>query len=338
MLSSHRIPNQPGSYMQKRPLGNTGDLVSIVGFGGAAISGEGGGYGFGDISEQEALRLLSKSRELGVTLYDTAPVYGYGLSEERIGKAFKGCRDQVFIVSKCGVTWRENRRIYCDNSPSVVLSMFEESLKRLGSDYIDLYMVHWPDSRVDVRRTVDVLKALQDDGKIRHIGLSNFSAKDVVLAQEAASITVLQSEFSALVSQAETELFPLCRSAGLGFLGWGTLDKGILSGRLTNEREKARAFDRNDVRSWAPWWKKQDRAAKYHAVVGLKSYLDTVGCSLLSFALGYVLSYNELSSALCGVRSSSQLESLVEALEEIPDPQVQAEGVKIVNQYLFKAL
>ena len=113
-------------------------------FGGAAISGEGGGYGFGDISESAAIDLLKEAYDLGFTIFDTAPIYGFSLSEKRMGKAFKSMRDKVFIVSKSGVTWNESKRVDMTNDPKVARLMLEQSLRDLESDYIDLYMIHWP--------------------------------------------------------------------------------------------------------------------------------------------------------------------------------------------------
>ena len=126
-----------------------GRPVSAIGFGGAAISGEGGGYGFGDMSETEAQTLLGHSWELGINLYDTAPIYGFGLSEERLGKYLP--KDAI-IVTKGGVDWHSTRRVNMTNDPKVIERMFLESLKRLKREYIDVYMIHWPDKNVDIRR------------------------------------------------------------------------------------------------------------------------------------------------------------------------------------------
>jgi len=153
-------------------------------FGGAAISGEGGGYGFGDINENDSIELLNSAYDKGIRIFDTAPIYGFGLSEVRMGKAFKQTRDKVFIVSKSGVTWGENKRVDMTNDPVVTTKMLEQSLRDLQSDYIDLYMIHWPDTRVDIRRPLEVLAKAKHQGKIKHIGLCNTNIADLEKGSE----------------------------------------------------------------------------------------------------------------------------------------------------------
>ena len=210
--------------------------VSVIGFGGASISGEGGGYGFGQITEEETFVLLRKSFERGITLFDTAPVYGFGLSEKRIGKAFAANRDQIVITSKGGVTWDSNKRIGIDNSPKVIQKMLEQSLKDLNTDYIDLYMIHWPDKNVDIRRPLEYLSRAKDEKKILGIGLCNSSVDDIARAIEVDRIEVLQSELNLFSAKAFDSLVRTIREQKMGFMSWGTLDKGILTGRVTPDR------------------------------------------------------------------------------------------------------
>lgn len=129
-------------------------------FGGASISGEGGGYGFGDISKDNAISVLHHALERGIKVYDTAPIYGFGESERRIGEAFKNKREHAFIISKCGVTWHDSKRVNMTNDPVTTKKMIEQSLRDLSTDYIDLYMVHWPDKNTDIRHTLEVLSLI----------------------------------------------------------------------------------------------------------------------------------------------------------------------------------
>lgn len=285
-----------------------------LGFGGASISGEGGGYGFGDIPENEAITLLQASLDLGITLYDTAPIYGFGLSEQRIGKAFKKNREKVFIVSKCGVTWHENKRVDMNNSPEVAERMLEQSLRDLQSDYIDLYMIHWPDQKVDIRRPMEVLAKAKHQGKIRHIGLCNTFVEDLNKAREIEKVEVVQCSYSFLDRRVEEELFPSLREKSLSFMGYGTFEKGILTKRVN----KTRQFDKTDCRSWAPWWKASNKDQKMDLVSKIAPEVEKSGYSMLEVALGYVLSQNEVSSALCGARNLEQLKSLVKAYSHLP--------------------
>lgn len=276
-----------------------------ISFGGAAISGEGGGYGFGVMSENNAIELLHYSFDQGIRIFDTAPIYGFGLSEKRIGLAFAKNRDQVFIVSKCGVDWHDNQRVNMTNDPKVAEKMLERSRQDLQSDYIDLYMIHWPDAKVDIRRTLEVLAKAQEQHKIKYIGLCNTTIEDLEKAKEVARIEVVQAEFNYFEKKNE-ELFPYLKEHNISFMSWGTFDKGILTGRVTAERK----FDQEDCRSWAPWWKSSPKNKKFEEVERIKSSLKE-GESLVHFALKHNLSYPEVTSLICGFRSADQLRDIV---------------------------
>jgi myo-inositol catabolism protein IolS len=287
--------------------------VSQVGFGGGAISGEGGGYGFGAISESDAIDLLHASFDAGINLFDTAPIYGFGESERRIGKAFKSCREKVFIVSKSGVTWDRNRRVDMNNDPRVTSAMLEQSLRDLQTEYIDLYMIHWPDPRVDIRRPMEVLAEALDQQKIRSIGLSNTNLQDYQGASSVAPVSVFQAEYNLFCRNPEQQILPLSEQQNIGFMSWGTLDKGIITGRVTADRK----FDSYDARSRAPWWKSEDRTWKYNAMTELNHKLVELEHTGLELALSAVLSNPVVSTALCGPRSISQLDTLIGSLNNM---------------------
>lgn len=290
-------------------------------FGGAAISGEGGGYGFGDISESDSIELLHLSYERGLRIFDTAPIYGFGLSEIRMGKAFKEKREDVFLVSKSGVTWGDNKRVDMSNDPKVTTRMLEQSLRDLQSDYIDLYMIHWPDARVDIRRPMEVLAKAKSQGKIKHIGLCNTNLEDLEKSAEIERVEVVQSEFNFFQKSAATALFPYLKQHEISFMSWGTLDKGILTGRVDEKRK----FESSDCRSWAPWWKNADNKPKFLAMKKIWPLLDQHQKNGLSLALGHNLNYPELSVALCGVKNKEQLASLFSALENLPSKELLSE-------------
>ena len=292
-------------------------------FGGAAISGEGGGYGFGDISEEAAIDLLKEAYDKGIRIFDTAPIYGFGLSEIRMGKAFKNLREKVFLVSKSGVTWHENKRVDMTNDPAVAQKMIEQSLRDLQTDYIDLYMVHWPDKNVDIRKTMEVLSKAKHEGKIKHIGLCNTYVEDLNKAFEVDRVEVVQSEFNFFTNAfVRQELFPYLKEKNISFMSWGTLDKGILTGRVDEARK---TYDKSDCRSWAPWWKEADNHEKFLAMKKLWPRLDETHHNGLELALAHNLSFPELSVAICGAKSSEQLKTLFKALENLPTKELMAE-------------
>lgn len=288
------------------------DQYGKFAFGGASISGEGAGYGFGDITKEDSISLLKYAYDRGVRIFDTAPIYGFGESEKRIGEAFKGNRDKVFIVSKSGVTWHENMRVDMTNDPVVTQKMLEQSLRDLQSEYIDLYMVHWPDERVDIRKTVEVLAKAKLAGKIKHIGLCNTSVEEFKLASEVDKIEVIQSQFNFFEQDVKKDIFPIVKENDLSFMSWGTLDKGILTGRVNRNRK----FDKSDCRSWAPWWKAMDKDSRYDIVERMKPALEKHEMSGLDFAIHFNLSHDELSTVLCGARNQEQLDGVLKSLEK----------------------
>ncbi|MBT7609713.1 MAG: hypothetical protein HN576_08145 [Bacteriovoracaceae bacterium] len=297
-----------------------------LGFGGAAISGEGGGYGFGDISEQDAINLLHCALERGVKVFDTAPIYGFGLSEKRMGKAFKGRRDDAFLISKSGVSWHENQRINMTNDPKETEKMLHQSLKDLQTEYIDLYMIHWPDERVDIRKPMEVLAKAKHDGKIKYIGLCNTFEEDCDKALEIDSIDVLQCQMNFFEREVEEKLFKYMNKNEMSFMSWGTLDKGI----LTKPIEEKPKYDKSDCRSWAPWWKKADNTHKFESLKKISPMLKEHGHTMLELALGHNLSHKEVSMILCGAKSIKQLEGLFTAMDNRPAQTILDEASSLI--------
>lgn len=290
-----------------------GRPVSVIGFGGAAVSGEGGGYGFGNMTESEAEVLLKQSWELGINLYDTAPIYGFGLSEERFGKYLP--KDAI-IVSKAGVDWHPTKRVNMSNDPKVVEKMLLESLKRLKRESIDIYMIHWPDKKIDIRLPLEVLRKYQEKSVISQIGLCNTNLEDLTKAQEIVSISCLQSELNVL----NTKAFDYLKDEWKKYfsMGWGTLDKGILSGRVTEKRK----YDASDARSWAPWWNKKEVVKKIERVKELETILNDYNISLTNFCLHFNLNLYGISSCLIGLKSKADLVEMTSNLQNIPKVEI----------------
>ena len=300
--------------MKYRSFGKLDVEVSVVGMGAAAISGEGGGYGFGHITEADSISLVHAAQDAGINLFDTAPIYGFGMSERRLGKALQGeRRDRAFIVSKSGITWDQSQNVRLDNSPKTTQSMLEQSLRDLGTDHIDLFLVHWPDEGTDIRATVEVLVKAREAGKIRAFGLSNTNSQELALAAEIAVPEVLQAQLNLFENGPVDELFPHVRESSMGFMSWGTLDKGILTGRVNQERK----FDKVDVRSHAPWWTSADHGPRYKAMESIVPRLEKAGHSGLELALSHVLAHPEVSTALCGMRNMKQLETACAAANNL---------------------
>ena len=281
--------------------------LPVITFGGASISGEGGGYGFGAMSESEAEKLLKRAWEQGINLFDTAPIYGFGLSEERLGKYLP---KEAMIISKSGVDWHETKRVNMTNSPVHTERMLHESLKRLKRDVIDIYMIHWPDTKYDIREPLAVLKKAQEEGKIKHIGLCNTNLEDLTRAREICQVEVIQSELNLFNSGAFDCLKEEWKETFS--MSWGTFDKGILTGRVTKERK----YDKSDSRHSAPWWNKKDVLKKIERTEQLKNILPEFGLSLQEFCLHYNLYYYGLSTVLIGFKSEADIVQMTSNLQQ----------------------
>jgi aryl-alcohol dehydrogenase-like predicted oxidoreductase len=208
--------------------------------------------------------------------------------------------------------------------------MLENSLKNLRTEYIDIYMIHWPDKNIDIRKPMEYLSRAKEYGTIKTIGLCNTFEDDFNKAREIDRIDALQAECNLFNPLPFKSLQSILIEHKVGFMSWGTLDKGILTGRVTPER----TFDSVDARAWAPWWKHADRSPKYSAMKKINSLLEENNHTGLELALGYVLQFRELSTALCGMRSIEQLESAVKALTNLPDKAILDEARSIAEEEL----
>lgn len=290
--------------MQDKVLGHI-----PMGFGGAALSGEGGGYGFGPMSEKEAQALLSSAWEMGIRLFDTAPIYGFGLSEKRMGQYLP---KDAYIVTKGGVDWHPNMRVNMSNAPSVMEKMIVESLKRLNRP-ISMYMIHWPDPKVDIQDALSVVKKFQDKGDIQEIGLCNTHPSDLLRANEVCKISGLQSEIN-LFNHTNLDFV----TDDILSMSWGSLDKGILSGRVNQTRK----YEASDARSWAPWWNKKEVVKKVERVQALKLLLKAHDLNLTHFALQFIATYKRVKFPLVGAKNIPDLENVFKHLTTPISPEL----------------
>ena len=197
--------------------------LSKVTLGGASLSEDGRGYGFGSLNNITSEKLIRASLDRGINIIDTAPIYGFGESEKKIGLALGSSRHNVHIISKCGVRWHENMRVDMTNDPKLCIEQLEDSLRRLKTDYIDIYMIHWPDKKKDILETLEALEVEKRKGKIRFLGLCNTNNNDLEKACSEFQIDFLQSEAN-LFNNSFSELNT---SGDIFKMSWGTFDKGI---------------------------------------------------------------------------------------------------------------
>ncbi len=206
-----------------------------------------GGWMWGGSDQREAIATIHAALNQGINLIDTAPVYGFGASEEIVGAALDGVRAQTVIATKTGLEWRDGK-IYRNATGERILREVDDSLRRLRTDYIDIYQVHWPDPLVPVEETAEAMRSLYEQGKIRAIGVSNFSVAQIERFRKVAPLHVLQPPYNLFERGIEAEILPYCQANGIATLGYGALCRGLLSGRMRPDT----VFHGDDLRGVDP--------------------------------------------------------------------------------------
>ena len=291
--------------MEQISLGNSSLKTSRIGLGTWAI----GGWMWGGTSEAESIATIRAAVDRGITLIDTAPAYGFGRSEELVGKALAegGLRNGVQIATKVGLNWRDGS-VYRDSRPVRIRTEIEDSLRRLRTDVIDLYQVHWPDLEAPLAETARTLEDLRRAGKIRAIGVSNYSPAQLDTFRAIAKLDAVQSPYNLFEREIDADVLPYARHTRLAVLSYGALCRGLLSGRMT----ATTTFEGDDLRKVDPKFQ-SPRFQQYLAAVEelRRMARERFGKSVLALALRWVLDQGP-TIALWGARRPEQLEPLAE--------------------------
>ncbi|NJB93200.1 aldo/keto reductase [Xanthomonas arboricola] len=285
--------------MKKISIG--GLEVSRIGLGAMSMSGY---YNIGHGSEEESIRTIHRAIDIGVTHIDTAEIYGPFVNEELVGKAIKGKRDRVVLATKFGLLSHANsgpRTL--DSSPGNIKTAVEGSLKRLGTDYIDLYYQHRVDPGTPIEQVVDTLKDLVTQGKIRHIGLSEASPATIRRAHAVHPISALQTEYSLWTRDPEAELLPLLRELGVGFVPYSPLGHGFLTGEI---RSPADLSD-DDWRKTNPRFTGENFQRNLRIVDEVKSVADEVGATPAQIALAWLLAQGDDIAPIPGTKRVARM-------------------------------
>ena len=222
--------------MQKKKLGNSDMDLTPIGFGAWAIGGGDWQYGWGPQDDADSIAAIHKALELGINWIDTAAAYGLGHSEEMVARALKGTSYKPYVFTKCGLVWGEKREI--ENSLKQIRREVEESLRRLQVEAIDLYQIHWPKPDEEVEEAWAVMADLKKQGKVRWIGVSNFSASQMERAMKIAPITSNQPPYSMLNRAIEAEVLPFSEKHNIGTINYAPMHSGLLTGAMTKERDR----------------------------------------------------------------------------------------------------
>ena len=299
--------------MQYRNFGNSDLLTSVIGFGGWPM---GRGH-YGAFDEGEVVRAIHAAIDSGITLFDTAAVYGWGEGERLLGKALDGKRDRVVLVSKGGLDWSEPGASSERNSSREHLTQgLEESLRNLNTDYLDLYLIHWPDESRPFAEPMEAFAGFQRDGKIRHGGVSNFSAEQLSESLETFPIVCDQVGYHLFDFRPESEIFPFCRERGIGVMAYGSLAHGLLTGTMTPDT----TFEADDWRRTLtafgqPLFQGDTFLENLLKVDDLTDLAADRGRSVAQLALAWVISNPVVTVALVGARRPEEIEENVAAAD-----------------------
>ena len=300
--------------------------VSRVGLGTWAI----GGSEWGKVSESDGIAACLAIFEHGINLIDTAPIYGYGRSEEIVGKAMRqhGHREQFYVATKAGLEWNE-RGVFANSEPARLRQEFEDSLRRLGTEYVDLYQIHWPDTTIPVELAAEVLLALYEAGRIRAIGVSNFSVAQMDVFRSVAPLHSNQPPYNIFERAIDDEVLPYCRKHSIAVLTYSSLCRSLLAGRLRRDTE----FSEDDVRRVDPKFQPPRYEQYLKAVERLGAFArERYGKTVLELAARWVLDRPGVSAALLGAKRPEQLKAVDGIFGWKLDSAAMAEIDTIVNE------
>lgn len=295
--------------MRTRTLGWTGEKLSVIGFGAWAIGGGGWEYGWGPQDDADSIRAIHAALDVGVNWIDTAAVYGLGRSERVVAKALEGRRDKVFVATKCALVWDESGKISGRIKAESVRRECEDSLRRLNTDVIDLYQIHWPNPDTEIEEGWGAIQDLVREGKIRYAGVSNFSVAQMERAGVIAPVASLQPPYHLLRRDIETEILPYCGVQNIGVVAYSPLASGLLTGKF--DRARIDALPDEDWRKrFSENYREPKLTPNLAFVDDLRAIAADEGRSVGQLAVAWVLRRPEVTSAIVGARNERQVNEL----------------------------
>ena len=294
--------------MEYRKFGQTGVDISAIGFGCWEIGG-----GYGSIEEADFIKAINRALEIGINSFDTAEAYGFGASEKSLAKALGSRRKDAVITTKYGVGYPDAPN-YRDSTRKRVMESIEKSLKALNTDYVDVYLIHWPDRNVPFEEPMRALDDLVKQGKVRAVGLSNFKLNEIEACMNTRRVDVVQYCWNMFDRRMQKEIFPYCRENKIGVMAYGSLAYGMLTGTLSEEK----TFEKNDWRSkrgqlgninlFQHLFGPDHFLKNLRAVEELKGVAKRYNKTLPQLALNWTLSNPVISTALVGCRNPGEVD------------------------------
>lgn len=297
-----------------RTLGNSDLQLTAIGFGAWAIGGGNWEFGWGPQDDDESIEAIHRALDLGINWIDTAAVYGLGHSEEVVARAIKShSGPKPLVFTKCERRWRSDRSIYKSLKADSLAEELEGSLRRLGVEAIDLYQIHWPEPDEEIEEGWETLARFREQGKIRWVGVSNFSVEQMKRALKIAPITSLQPPYSMLRRAVEAEVLPFARENGIGVINYSPMVSGLLTGSMTAER--VAAFPADDWRRRAVEFQEPRLSKNLRLVELLREIGGGHGVSPGVAAVAWTLRNPAITAAIVGGRSGKQVEGIAPALD-----------------------
>ncbi len=303
--------------MNYKELGKSGTSISVIALGTWAL---GGGVGWGNAEDDaESIKIIHAALDNGINIMDTAPAYGFGHSEEVVGKAIKGRRDKAIVATKCGLWWndergshffeQEGKTVRRSLRPDTIREELEISLRRLQTDYVDLYFTHWPSVEPEftpIAETMGCLMDLKKEGKIRMIGTSNVSIEEMAEYIKAGQLDANQPRYNLLTRDIEKDVIPFCKKNNVGIISYMALEHGILTGTVTMDTKYGNGDWRSDS-GWDPWFSPINRIKVINLLNSWKDLTEKYNCTMPQLAIAWAFHQDGATSVLCGAQKVSEI-------------------------------
>jgi aryl-alcohol dehydrogenase-like predicted oxidoreductase len=301
----------PGTQFETRQLGNSDLHLTPIGYGAWAIGGGNWEYAWGAQDDDESVQTIERALESGINWIDTAAIYGLGHSEEVVARALKNSGKRPYIFTKCSMRWLPNRQIYRSLKAGSLQEEIEESLSRLRVNAIDLYQIHWPNPEDEIEEGWEALARFQQQGLVRHIGVSNFNVEQMKRVQKIAPITSLQPPYSLLNRNIEKEILPFCEQNNIGIINYSPMVSGLLTGKMTAERIQNLPAD--DWRKHSPNFNEPKLSKNLKLAELLREIGKAHGVEPGVVAIAWTLRHPAITAAIVGARRPDQVDGVLPA-------------------------
>ncbi len=299
--------------LETTALGHTGMQITRIGFGAWAIGGGAWEFGWGSQDDQESIAAIQRALEHGVNWIDTAAAYGFGRSEQVVGRALEGLAERPYVFTKCSLLEGPGRTVLRSLKRDSILREAHASLTRLGVDAIDLYQIHWPNPQADIEEGWAALAELKQQGLVRHIGVSNFDVEQLRRIQQIAPVETLQPQYSLIEREVEVETLPFAAHEGIGVIVYSPMGSGMLTGGMT--RERVERLPEDDWRKHDPRFNEPQLSRNLDLVAHLTAVADRYDTSPGAVALAWTLRHPAVAGAIVGFRRPDQVDPILAAAD-----------------------